>query len=1178
MKLLRKNLKVKTKKCRRGRRKSSKNINKSLRFLGVNSAGLSSKLLTFKKVVAELKPSVFFIEETKLKDIGKIKLENYIIFEKIRQNRDGGGGLALGCIKELKPVWVREGEEQVEALSVNIFVKNMKIRCCVAYGCQESDASEKKDAFWKYLDEDVMEAKHSGEGFVLQFDGNLWAGNGIVPNDPRPQNRNGKLFEQFLSRHPHLSVVNSLDLCEGLITRSRLRDGKLEESVLDFFVVCNLILPHITRMVIDEQKKYVLTNYGQVQRGGKATNSDHATEYIDIDLKVIVEKPKRNEIWNFKSKEGQEKFKTLTSETNDLSNCFKNNLPVQKQIENWWTVFQSNVSNAFQKIRITKKRRVKAPPPKLSKLIDTRNELLNYSNCEQELEMLNQNISNMEAQINRDLIVNNFQKYGDDPENVNLQQVWKTMGKIWPKVGATLPIAKQDHLGKIISDPGELKKLYAKEYKERLRVRPVRPDLEQLENRKKEIFEMKLRLAETKSSKLWTLSDLETALADLKKNKARDNDGLINEIFKKDVIGKDLKLSLLLMYNSLRQNKMIPIFMNYANITTVSKKGSKLLLVNQRGIFRVSVLRYILMRLIYNEKYQLIDSNMSDCQMGGRKNKGCRNNIFIINGIIHDVMSSKRKSPVVLQIYDYKQMFDAIDLQQALSDIYDVGMDDDNLCLLYQGNKDVRMAVNTPSGPSERQSIENVVLQGDTFGSILASVQVDSIGKEVEASGYGYQFKDELPVSLLGLVDDMIGVSDAGIKAQQLNALLNVKTAEKRLQFGVNKCKSMLISKNQDAVINNHLTVDKWVVEHVQNKSTGENDMIEKYEGRVNIEKTDNQKYLGFVLSSTGDNMVNISAMRTKSIWIIRKIFQKLDSLHLQKYYFECGLIFLNVMLRSSIFYACETYYHLKETEIRQLERIEECFLRKLFKTSKGCPISQLYLEAGHTPARYYIKQTRILFLKSILQEDPSSMISRFFYLQLKKPTRGDWASSCLQDLQDLQIEMSLDEIKKISKTKLSRLIQNAIQKRAFEYLLCKQGSKGQEIGYTELKMAEYLLPSYENITIEERRNIFSIRNRMIPIPSNFPKNQNEEVCECSKIENMKHIYQCEMWNKENENEIPIFENIFGDNISELVKVNKQFQINYNRRERYKLEVKKKKEEELQPHVIQISDPLSSLF
>ena len=282
--------------------------------------------------------------------------------------------------------------------------------------------------------------------------------------------------------------------------------------------------------------------------------------------------------------------------------------------------------------------------------------------------------------------------------------------------------------------------------------------------------------------------------------------------------------------------------------------------------------------------------------------------------------------------------------------------------------------------------------------------------------------------------------------------------------------------------------------------------------------------------------------------------------------------------LRSSIFYACETYYNLKETEIRQLERIEECFLRKLFKTSKGCPISQLYLEAGHTPARYYIKKTRLLFLKCILQENPNSLISRFLSLQFKNPTRGDWASSCLQDLKDLQIEMSLDEIKKIPKTKFSGIIQKAIQKRAFEYLISKQGSKGQEIRYTELKMAEYLLPSYEKITIEEQRNIFSIRNRMVAIPSNFPKNKKEEICVCSKIENMKHFYQCEFWNKENEKEKPTFESIFGDDISELVKVNKQFQINYNRREKYTLEVKMKKEEQLQPHVIHSSDPLSSLF
>ena len=152
---------------------------------------------------------------------------------------------------------------------------------------------------------------------------------------------------------------------------------------------------------------------------------------------------------------------------------------------------------------------------------------------------------------------------------------------------------------------------------------------------------MKLKLASSRPSSPWSMSDLERALKDLKKNKSRDPEGLVNEIFKLDVIGDDLKRSLLMMLNSLRSNQMIPMFMNFVNVTTVPKKGSLLLLENERGIFRVAVLRYILMRMIYNEKYPVIDENMSDCQMGGRKRKGCRNNIFIVNGIIHDVMSSK---------------------------------------------------------------------------------------------------------------------------------------------------------------------------------------------------------------------------------------------------------------------------------------------------------------------------------------------------------------------------------------------------------------------------------------------------------------------------------------------------------------------------------------------------------
>ena len=290
-----------------------------LRFLGMNSAGLGSKIMTFSKIKNQLQPSVFFFEETKFKDPGKLRLDGYIIYELIRQDGDGGG-LALGVLKELNPAWVHEGDDSVEALSVEISLKDMTIRCCAAYGCQENEKQERKEKFWDYLDEEVLLAEQSGAGFILHFDGNLWVGDKLVPGDPWKQNRNGKMFEEFLERHSHLSIVNALPQCEGLITRRRFCEDRLEESVLDFFIVCSKVLPFVKQMVIDESKDYILTNYRQVGKTGNAKDSDHFTEFMDLDIKIKAEKPDRVEIFNFKVEVSKNQFKKLTSETSDLRN------------------------------------------------------------------------------------------------------------------------------------------------------------------------------------------------------------------------------------------------------------------------------------------------------------------------------------------------------------------------------------------------------------------------------------------------------------------------------------------------------------------------------------------------------------------------------------------------------------------------------------------------------------------------------------------------------------------------------------------------------------------------------------------------------------------------------------------------------------------------------------------
>ena len=337
---------------------------------------------SFKKLLTELKPSVFFIQESKINEEGKLKFQNYELFEMVREGKEGGG-LLIGCIPELKPVLASKGTNEVEAMSVDIYVKTMKIRCVVAYGCQENSPVEKKKEFWNFLENEAKTAHESNSGFILQFDGNLWAGPNIVPGDPRPQNRNGKLFEEFLSRQKQLTVVNSLPVCEGLISRMRVKNGKEEKSVLDFFVVCSRVLPHVSRMKIDDDKKHILTNFKPARKGRAATDSDHFTEILDVDLEIVPENPKRIEIYDFKDMKAQVLFKDKTSNTDEFSKCFNNSKNIEEQICQWRRVLNTFCKMVFKKIRINTKKKMKPLSSEIISLINQRNKLLKeHLKCE----------------------------------------------------------------------------------------------------------------------------------------------------------------------------------------------------------------------------------------------------------------------------------------------------------------------------------------------------------------------------------------------------------------------------------------------------------------------------------------------------------------------------------------------------------------------------------------------------------------------------------------------------------------------------------------------------------------------------------------------------------------------------------------------------------------------------
>jgi hypothetical protein len=100
---------------------------------------------------------------------------------------------------------------------------------------------------------------------------------------------------------------------------------------------------------------------------------------------------------------------------------------------------------------------------------------------------------------------------------------------------------------------------------------------------------------------------------------------------------------------------------------------------------------------------------------------------------------------------------------------------DDRLALLYEANKEVKVAVKSPVGLTVRERIKKIILQGDVFGPIECSVSVDTLGKEcLRDNKHLYLYKDVVKIPMLAMVDDILAISECGLTSM-VNSFINTK-------------------------------------------------------------------------------------------------------------------------------------------------------------------------------------------------------------------------------------------------------------------------------------------------------------------------------------------------------------------------------------------------------------------
>ena len=78
---------------------------------------------------------------------------------------------------------------------------------------------------------------------------------------------------------------------------------------------------------------------------------------------------------------------------------------------------------------------------------------------------------------------------------------------------------------------------------------------------------------------------------------------------------------------------------------------------------------------MYKDNCEIIDMNMSNSNVGARKNRNIRDRLFVIHDILNEATNSTNKKPIDILIYDFSKCFAKLEYVNIANDLYMVGVE-----------------------------------------------------------------------------------------------------------------------------------------------------------------------------------------------------------------------------------------------------------------------------------------------------------------------------------------------------------------------------------------------------------------------------------------------------------------------------------------------------------------------
>ena len=619
-----------------------------LKLFSTNGAGVvGGKVKSLQAAVQQTNANLVTLQETHSKRKGRIQIEGHIVFEAIRKAK--GGGTLISGHKDLNPKLIEQYEDEFELLVVEIELKQKKVRVISGYGPQENWTEEKRMPYFIALETEIEKATLAGRAVIVEMDANAKLGRKYIRRDPHEISPNGVILANIVERQS-LVVGNGTDMCTGTITRKRVTKNRVEQSAIDIVLFSSDMLDSLVSVNIDEKRKYVLTKVIRNKKGLKKQESDHNPIITEFKLHFKkAEEDEKLELYNLKNKEGQEKFKEYTNKTKMLSTVFDGNDDINVLTERFMKKLDGCIALNFKKIRISKKKKDKG--------IELYSRLQDLNDKDDKLSKEKQAkvLSDIETEANANFkkLREELDKFKTNKGGLNEKQIWKLKKKLCPR-STDPPTAMLDKEGNLLTGNKAIERRAVEVYRQRLAGNQMAENLAELEKDSNKLCRNRLKICKERKSNPWDISDLQEVLKKLGRDKSRDGSGYANELFMISIAGDDLQLAVLKLLNMIKDKQQFPKALTKCNITSLHKKKAKNDFENYRGIFRITVLRSILDRLMYNESYDIIDGSLTDANVGARKERSCRDNLFVIGAVSNSVINGESR-PIQVQSVDIKK-------------------------------------------------------------------------------------------------------------------------------------------------------------------------------------------------------------------------------------------------------------------------------------------------------------------------------------------------------------------------------------------------------------------------------------------------------------------------------------------------------------------------------------------